>query len=114
MSSGGAQAWDVSAMDSDRHSELAGYGFGLPLARLYARHLNGGDLTLTSTPGIGVTATVRLRDLSALMRPEQAAHVRSGVVSGDVPLSLSQGEHRNILPVGVAAQLGFETLVQAV
>lgn len=44
-------------------SELAGYGIGLPMSRLYARYL-GGDLNLISLPGYGTHAYVFLPRLS--------------------------------------------------
>ncbi|XP_065838933.1 pyruvate dehydrogenase (acetyl-transferring) kinase, mitochondrial-like [Oscarella lobularis] len=42
---------------------LAGYGYGLPLARLYARYFNG-DLVLTSVEGHGTDVIVYLKALS--------------------------------------------------
>mmetsp|Transcript_20622 Transcript_20622/g.45053 ORF Transcript_20622/g.45053 Transcript_20622/m.45053 type:complete len:512 (+) Transcript_20622:98-1633(+) len=57
-----------SATGIDHHhpsnpSELAGYGIGLPMSRLYARYL-GGDLNLISMPGYGTHAYVFLPRLS--------------------------------------------------
>lgn len=40
-------------------SALAGYGVGLKMSRLYARHF-GGDLTVSSIDGVGTTVHVRL------------------------------------------------------
>lgn len=51
-----------SRSDSDS-APLAGYGYGLPLSRLYARYLLG-DLTLSSCEGFGTDAYVYLKALS--------------------------------------------------
>lgn len=51
-----------SRSDTDS-APLAGYGYGLPLSRLYARYLLG-DLTLTSCEGYGTDAFVFLKAMS--------------------------------------------------
>jgi len=52
-----------SANKSTRVAPLAGYGYGLPLSRLYARYL-GGDLNLQSLEGYGTDAFIYLKTYS--------------------------------------------------
>ena len=44
---------------------LAGYGYGLPLSRLYARYL-AGDLQLFSVDGLGTDAVLTLQVKTAV------------------------------------------------
>ncbi|CAK0874141.1 unnamed protein product [Prorocentrum cordatum] len=44
---------------SQSQTELSGYGVGLPLSRLYARHL-GGDIVISQVLGHGTEASVFL------------------------------------------------------
>ncbi|KAG8700506.1 hypothetical protein FRC08_004660 [Ceratobasidium sp. 394] len=47
---------------------MAGYGYGLPLSRLYARYF-GGDLRLESREGDGTTATIILNRTACSLEP---------------------------------------------
>jgi len=44
------------------HAPLAGFGYGLPLSRLYAKYM-GGDLNVISIPSFGTDAYVHLKKL---------------------------------------------------
>ena len=54
-------------VDNDK-VPLAGFGYGLPLSRLYARYF-GGDLNVISMDGYGTDAYVNLRRLSDTYEP---------------------------------------------
>uniref|UniRef100_A0A9J7XHU3 Protein-serine/threonine kinase n=2 Tax=Cyprinus carpio TaxID=7962 RepID=A0A9J7XHU3_CYPCA len=50
-------------MDTSRATPLAGFGYGLPISRLYARYFQG-DLKLYSMEGFGTDAVIYIRALS--------------------------------------------------
>ncbi|THU82541.1 alpha-ketoacid dehydrogenase kinase [Dendrothele bispora CBS 962.96] len=54
--------------DSDFKAPMAGFGYGLPLSRLYARYF-GGDLRLISMDGFGTDVYIHLNRLSAAREP---------------------------------------------
>ncbi|KAJ2423728.1 [Pyruvate dehydrogenase (acetyl-transferring)] kinase isozyme 2, partial [Coemansia sp. RSA 2524] len=54
---------DPEFNQSDFKAPLAGFGYGLPLSRLYARYF-GGDLKLISMEGYGTDAYLHLSRLS--------------------------------------------------
>jgi len=54
--------------DAEGPAVLAGYGYGLPLSRLYARYF-GGDLQVISMEGYGTDAYVHLNRLGNVQEP---------------------------------------------
>lgn len=54
--------------DADGPAVLAGYGYGLPLSRLYARYF-GGDLQIISMEGYGTDAYLHLSRLGNVQEP---------------------------------------------
>jgi pyruvate dehydrogenase kinase 2/3/4 len=54
--------------DTDGPAVLAGYGYGLPVSRLYARYF-GGDLQIISMEGYGTDAYLHLNRLGNVQEP---------------------------------------------
>jgi len=61
---------DTDFSDSDFKAPMAGFGYGLPLSRLYARYF-GGDLRLISMDGFGTDVYIHLNRLSSSREPLQ-------------------------------------------
>ncbi|KAI3623152.1 pkp1 [Malassezia furfur] len=59
---------DPDFQSSDFQAPMAGFGYGLPLARLYARYF-GGDLKLISMEGYGTDVYLHLNRLSSSREP---------------------------------------------
>ncbi|KAI0324934.1 alpha-ketoacid dehydrogenase kinase N-terminal domain-containing protein [Cubamyces sp. BRFM 1775] len=59
---------DQDFADSDFRAPMAGFGYGLPLSRLYARYF-GGDLRLISMDGFGTDVYIHLNRLSSSREP---------------------------------------------
>lgn len=63
---------DSPLLEMDEHTPgpvvLAGYGYGLPLSRLYARYF-GGDLQVISMDGYGTDAYLHLNRLGNVQEP---------------------------------------------
>lgn len=62
----------LELMDQSGEAEgpavLAGYGYGLPISRLYARYF-GGDLQIISMEGYGTDAYLHLNRLGNVQEP---------------------------------------------
>uniref|UniRef100_A0A8C9T486 Protein-serine/threonine kinase n=1 Tax=Scleropages formosus TaxID=113540 RepID=A0A8C9T486_SCLFO len=52
------------SLETSRAAPLAGFGYGLPISRLYARYFQG-DLKLYSMEGVGTDAVIYLKALSS-------------------------------------------------
>ncbi|KAH6906639.1 mitochondrial branched-chain alpha-ketoacid dehydrogenase kinase-domain-containing protein [Coprinopsis sp. MPI-PUGE-AT-0042] len=62
------QGLDQDFQASDFKAPMAGFGYGLPLSRLYARYF-GGDLRLISMDGFGTDVYIHLNKLSSSREP---------------------------------------------
>ncbi|ETW78186.1 hypothetical protein HETIRDRAFT_460407 [Heterobasidion irregulare TC 32-1] len=63
-----SQGIDQDFQASDFKAPMAGFGYGLPLSRLYARYF-GGDLRLISMDGFGTDVYIHLNRLSSSREP---------------------------------------------
>ncbi|KAI6107620.1 mitochondrial branched-chain alpha-ketoacid dehydrogenase kinase-domain-containing protein [Pisolithus thermaeus] len=64
----GGQSIDQDYHAGDFQAPMAGFGYGLPLSRLYARYF-GGDLRLISMDGFGTDVYIHLNKLSSSCEP---------------------------------------------
>ncbi|KAH8106517.1 alpha-ketoacid dehydrogenase kinase [Phellopilus nigrolimitatus] len=64
------QGLEEDFTDTDFKAPMAGFGYGLPLSRLYARYF-GGDLKLISMEGYGTDVYIHLNRLSSSREPLQ-------------------------------------------
>ncbi|KAG7093907.1 hypothetical protein E1B28_007545 [Marasmius oreades] len=62
------QSLEENYQASDFRAPMAGFGYGLPLSRLYARYF-GGDLRLISMDGFGTDVYIHLNRLSSTREP---------------------------------------------
>ncbi|KAF9239896.1 mitochondrial branched-chain alpha-ketoacid dehydrogenase kinase-domain-containing protein [Melanogaster broomeanus] len=62
------QSIDQNFQAGDFQAPMAGFGYGLPLSRLYARYF-GGDLRLISMDGFGTDVYIHLNKLSSSREP---------------------------------------------
>ncbi|CAL1699837.1 unnamed protein product [Somion occarium] len=62
------QSLEQDFQASDFKAPMAGFGYGLPLSRLYARYF-GGDLRLISMDGFGTDVYIHLNKLSSSREP---------------------------------------------
>ena len=62
------EAMELESEGADGPAALAGYGYGLPISRLYARYF-GGDLQVISMEGYGTDAYLHLSRLGDTAEP---------------------------------------------
>lgn len=104
---------------------LAGYGYGLPLSRLYARYLHG-DLVISSCEGYGTDALVYLKvltneanELLPVFNKTSSKHYTSSMRSHDwsttITKAINNGKHPkdnntpSAQPMGIRYLSSFST-----
>lgn len=78
-------------------SPIAGYGYGLPLSRLYARYFDG-ELQLYSMEGFGTDAVIWLKALSAEASENLPQYTKRTPKNYEARLSAQHGRGRRDLP----------------
>ncbi|XP_046404546.1 pyruvate dehydrogenase (acetyl-transferring) kinase, mitochondrial isoform X1 [Ischnura elegans] len=97
---------------------LAGYGYGLPISRLYARYFHG-DLILTSCEGYGTDAVIYMKALSneanellPVFNKASSRHYRTTIPTGDWSNQNAGGLHGRQMSVPSTSGHGKRPLHQ--
>lgn len=92
------------SVSGDDSAPLAGYGYGLPLSRLYARYLHG-DLVISSYDGYGSDCIIYLKVLSSeanellpVFNKTSSKHYKSIIGSHDWSSGVSSASLNSPIP----------------